>query len=645
MFPVILHPRLGHTLQFPLTFLCHSLAAVAGIHVGEVIAAVNGTFLLEESYSKVRSFVVGEFTRFSNPHRRGARTQVTMAIVECGHVYTADGATIMLSLVSLQELEDKGLLGDTHRRGSRPASLSSDTDDHSSGDEAGGSTNLNDAATAAVTVDPTPTTDSQPEVGEETRDEYRWNDLKERLASPTKDEEGEADESTRKGPVLSPPLLNLDLNSAALGEDPLELVKEAQKLKEAQKERSKRKSGRRAARAERNKLKHRSSDTSNADSRGKSPKKASVVAIEGEAEVDGRLGDGGGGDEDSLWLAAEASFEVSPRPHSPDDQEQLARAKAVSEKVQQLAESAREELVESPRRSETALEWRTMQTALTKKLGQIAPTTAVGSGAGEVVPQNGDALPTWLSKVERRRVWLHRWPGVELGFLIQNVQGAVCTSDVKSDSPASAAGLCKDDIVLLINDHCTENLSTVEVGAHIGAITGKFCLTVCTRAAYNDAVAMREKVSATRSVKKSSSPRQPSGTRKGDDGAESVAATEPQQIEPIPATEILKQCELAGPRRVRITREEGDSSLGIRLYTPRPTWTNPEPRGILIAKIFEGSPAERVGALSVGDVIVDVNGTPVVDATHGEVVELIKSTFSRKYAHPPLCDFILVPHC
>jgi hypothetical protein len=65
-------------------------------------------------------------------------------------------------------------------------------------------------------------------------------------------------------------------------------------------------------------------------------------------------------------------------------------------------------------------------------------------------------------------------------------------------------------------------------------------------------------------------------------------------------------------------------------YTPSPTWTFPQPRGIHIAKIFDGSPAERAGGLTAGDVIVTINGKPVVDVTHAEAVAIIKSTFDRR---------------
>jgi len=63
-----------------------------------------------------------------------------------------------------------------------------------------------------------------------------------------------------------------------------------------------------------------------------------------------------------------------------------------------------------------------------------------------------------------------------------------------------------------------------------------------------------------------------------------------------------------------VRREAADTSLGLQLFTPTPTWSNPHPMGVRITKVIGGSPCERAGGLETGDVILEINGESVIDA-------------------------------
>ncbi|KAK6187404.1 hypothetical protein SNE40_005442 [Patella caerulea] len=73
-----------------------------------------------------------------------------------------------------------------------------------------------------------------------------------------------------------------------------------------------------------------------------------------------------------------------------------------------------------------------------------------------------------------------------------------------------------------------------------------------------------------------------------------------------------------------VTMEKGNSCLGLGLidglYTPL------QSRGIYIRNILSNSPAEKCGLLRVGDRIMAVNGTSVVDASYQIAMDYIRST-------------------
>lgn len=79
-----------------------------------------------------------------------------------------------------------------------------------------------------------------------------------------------------------------------------------------------------------------------------------------------------------------------------------------------------------------------------------------------------------------------------------------------------------------------------------------------------------------------------------------------------------------GHRRTTIRIKVSDRGLGLRLFSPAATWTNPHPMGTRLALIVEGGPADLAGGLEVGDVLIEVNGTCVLRATHETVVGVLK---------------------
>eukprot|EP00041_Stephanoeca_diplocostata_P037940 m.1461121 g.1461121 ORF g.1461121 m.1461121 type:complete len:1569 (-) comp25130_c0_seq1:174-4880(-) len=158
---------------------------------------------------------------------------------------------------------------------------------------------------------------------------------------------------------------------------------------------------------------------------------------------------------------------------------------------------------------------------------------------------------------------------------------------------------------------CTGNDSDTEVSSHptVVAVQG------------NEGSAISRTKQETPSTQVPSMADSANSTRDTDEGALA-----------IPEAQILARCQDSA-RVVRIVRLPGDTSVGIRLYSPTPTWAIPNPRGIRISKIFPDSPAHRTHNLVVGDVVLEVNGVPVIDASHRDVVELINSTYTKRFPY------------
>lgn len=124
----------------------------------------------------------------------------------------------------------------------------------------------------------------------------------------------------------------------------------------------------------------------------------------------------------------------------------------------------------------------------------------------------------------------------------------------------------------------------------------------------------------------------PHGTTGNGAGRMDASSDTGEVVPMVPEEQLHARCK-GSARVVRIVRLSGDTSVGIRLYSPTPTWAIPNPRGIRISKIFPDSPAERTHNLVVGDVVLEVNGVPVVDASHPDVVGLIKSTYAKRFPY------------
>jgi C-terminal processing protease CtpA/Prc len=78
-----------------------------------------------------------------------------------------------------------------------------------------------------------------------------------------------------------------------------------------------------------------------------------------------------------------------------------------------------------------------------------------------------------------------------------------------------------------------------------------------------------------------------------------------------------------------------DRGLGIQLFTPTPTWTNPDPKGVRISGIFAESPAGRSNRLNKGDVILEINGASMVTKSHAQVVDEFRALWSVDDALAP----------
>jgi len=76
-------------------------------------------------------------------------------------------------------------------------------------------------------------------------------------------------------------------------------------------------------------------------------------------------------------------------------------------------------------------------------------------------------------------------------------------------------------------------------------------------------------------------------------------------------------------RSQTVIRNESDSGLGIQLYTPIGT------QGVRICKIVPTGPFGRTGAFSEGDVIVEIDGQPLLYGGHAAVLSAIQNSMSR----------------
>ena len=78
-------------------------------------------------------------------------------------------------------------------------------------------------------------------------------------------------------------------------------------------------------------------------------------------------------------------------------------------------------------------------------------------------------------------------------------------------------------------------------------------------------------------------------------------------------------------RAATLMKRADEPGLGLRLFSPHPTWQRPNPRGTSVAMLAPGLAAERCGALGVGDVLVQVNGACVATASHERVVAQLRA--------------------
>ncbi|XP_076344342.1 membrane-associated guanylate kinase, WW and PDZ domain-containing protein 1-like isoform X2 [Tachypleus tridentatus] len=92
-----------------------------------------------------------------------------------------------------------------------------------------------------------------------------------------------------------------------------------------------------------------------------------------------------------------------------------------------------------------------------------------------------------------------------------------------------------------------------------------------------------------------------------------------RRISPLGSLSHRKACDNIYPYEVIVTRMENEGFGFVIISSVGRS-------GSTIGRIIEGSPAERCGQLHVGDRILAVNGISILNAHHGEIVNLIKDS-------------------
>lgn len=363
------------------------------------------------------------------------------------------------------------------------------------------------------------------------------------------------------------------------------------------------------------------------------------------------------------------------------DTARLEKAKATGDELQKLAEHAAEAAAKA-KASQQADEWRAMQAAVKKKLDDSFDLetdesdnellddmddmiqmgtfdefqSRPGSPIADVDPvpdsepvldkryaspptpqRKKDTLPActpiqgWLPKIPLRFIQIERGSD-GLGFQIQKgMRRSVRVVEVLQSSVAALAGLLVGDVIVRVGAVSVIGKTVQETGAAIVSLGTKVSLAVASSNDYDEfAPEDFEEYEDAHSNKPILSP-----NTAGEDAAANAKANLPKfeahpanaaAVEALPEHELYMACEKElDIRYVKLIKCSSDQGLGLRLFSAAPTWACPNPRGIRIAMIFEGSPAARTNKLEVGDVVLEVNGTVAVDATHQDVVALIKA--------------------
>ncbi|XP_012873675.1 PREDICTED: Na(+)/H(+) exchange regulatory cofactor NHE-RF3 [Dipodomys ordii] len=185
--------------------------------------------------------------------------------------------------------------------------------------------------------------------------------------------------------------------------------------------------------------------------------------------------------------------------------------------------------------------------------------------------------------------------------------------DIDSGSPAEAAGLKKNDLVVAVNGQCVEGLdhdSVVEMIRKGGEQTSLLVVDKDTDSMYRLARFSPFLYYKSQELPNGSAPAPPSAPP----NVSSPAPPSAPLNEPSPET---TEEEDPKPRLCRLVK--GDNGYGFHLNAIRGV------PGSFIKEVQEGGPAALAG-LEDGDVIVEVDGENVLDAPYETVVDRIQSS-------------------
>uniref|UniRef100_A0A8D2AUD4 PDZ domain-containing protein n=1 Tax=Sciurus vulgaris TaxID=55149 RepID=A0A8D2AUD4_SCIVU len=233
-----------------------------------------------------------------------------------------------------------------------------------------------------------------------------------------------------------------------------------------------------------------------------------------------------------------------------------------------------------------------------KELGQSQKE--LGSNAKKLAPVMNGAVETWT---QPRLCYLVK-EGNSYGFSLKTVQGQII-KDIDSGSPAEAAGLKNNDLVVAVNGESVETLdhdSVVEMIKKGGDQTSLLVVDKETDNMY--------RLAHFSPFFYYQSQEMPNGSVK------EVPASIPAPLE-VSSPDTTEEVADHRPKLCRLIKDENGYGFHLNAIRGLP--------GSFIKEVQKGGPADVAG-LEDEDIIIEVNGVNVLDEPYEKVVDRIQSS-------------------